>query len=201
MTALMLAVAAGLSAPTLVKNIGPGDYPTWAIKKNASAASVVRVAIDPQGKPTECTALNQVGDLQLAGVVCGIVTRKSYRPAMLRDGRKVHAILDTLITFFIPDTDEGRKIGALRQIPDAELTVNQLPGKEQADVTVVLAVDTEGKVTDCAPSENEKLLSLANIACDQRALFDNALQRDQTGQPIAYVTRKKIRFSSSTASK
>jgi len=201
MTALMLAVAVGLSAPSLIKDIGPNDYPTWAVKKNASAASVVRVVIDPQGKPIECTTLSEIGDPQLARAVCGIVTQKRYRPAMLRNGQNVRAILDTLITFFIPDTDEGKKIGALRQVPDAELTVNRLPKNEQADVSVILAFDTEGRVTDCAPSENEKLLSLANLACDQRALFDNALQRDQSGQLIAYVTRKKIRFIPSTPSR
>jgi hypothetical protein len=197
-TTILLTAASGLSAPSIISILDPDDYPTWAVAKGVSAASYIRWVVDPQGKTVQCTILSEIGDPQLAKSVCRILSRKHSRSPTLREGQKVHAFLDTMIAFYLPDTEDGRKIGALRQSPDAELTVNQVPNNKPADVSVILAFDQSGRVTDCAPSEGEKLVALANVACGQRALFDHAIQKDMSGQPVAYVTRKRVRFTISS---
>ena len=84
---------------------------------------------------------------------------------------------------------------ALRNTPDAELSVNKLASGTTADVSVNLAFDPAGKIADCTPAEHEKEVALAEVACSQRTLFDNTIQKDLTGRPVAYVTRKRVRFT------
>jgi hypothetical protein len=177
------------------------DYPSWAVSKGVSAASVVHVVVDPQGKSVECTALREIGNPQLAKEICPLIRRKDYQPPTLRDGQRVYAVLDTMIRLYLPDTKQGQQIMGLRQSPDAEIVVNKLPNNTASDVSIILAYDSAGRVTDCVPSEHESEIPLANVACGQRALFDNVIQKDLAGQPVAYVTRKRVRFNVSPQSK
>jgi hypothetical protein len=195
LTIIIAAVATGLAVPSPARVFGNEDYPTWAMTNAASAASVIHLVVDPNGKVAQCTSVREFGDHRLAKEVCLILSRKRFHSPALRDGQKVYAFLDTMIRLFLPDTDEGRTIMALRTTPDAELSVNKLPSGNTAQVGVDLAYDAAGKITDCAPSEHEKEVGLANIACGQRAMFDNAPQKDTMGQPVAYVTQKRFRFT------
>lgn len=195
LTMIIAAAATGLSVPWPAKIFSHGDYPDWALARDVSAASIMRLVVAPDGKVARCVSVREFGDQQLAKEVCRILGRKRFAPPTLRDGRKVHAFLDTMLSLILPHTSEGRKIMALRMPPDAELSVNKLPSRNAAEVRVFLAYDPAGKITDCAPAEGEKDLALANLACGQRALFDNAIRNDLTGRPVAYVTQKRFGFT------
>lgn len=195
--AIIVAAATGLSVPSLAGSISPDDYPDWAIAEGASAASTLRLSIDPAGRITKCANLIEAGDSRLARNFCRILSKRRLEAPTLRDGQKVHAFLDTTIKLFLPDTVEGRRIWDLMDPPDVELTVSGLAGVALADVAILLAYDAAGKITDCAPAEDEKRMHLVTVACQQRVLFDNVIQRDADGRPVAYVTRKGIRFVAS----
>lgn len=186
---------AGLTAPSPSLAFLIDDYPSWALQKEASAASVMRVVVEPNGKVSECTTLHEFGNSRLAKEICGILKRKRLKPARLRDGQQVHAVLETFISLYMPDTDGARDIMNLQMAPDAELTVAGLPNASAQEVRIVLAYDTDGKITDCAPSKAEKNIQLADVACRQRSLFDNAVQKAPSGRPITYVTTKRIKFT------
>jgi hypothetical protein len=162
--------------------------------KDASTATLIHLAIKPDGKVAQCISVPKFGDPELAKDVCRILSRKRFHSPTLRDGRKVHAFVDTMIRLFLPDTKEGRTIEGLRDPPDAELTVVALPHGNLADVSVNLAYDSAGKITDCAPAGGKEV-ALSKVACDQSALFDNTPQNDMKGQPVAYVTQKRFRFT------
>jgi hypothetical protein len=156
------------------------------------------LVVDANGKPVQCTNKTNVGNERLAKDICGILSRKRFKPATLRDGQKVYAILDTFLTMFLPDTDEGRKIMSLRMAPDAELQVTKLPDGSSPEISIILAYDASGKITDCGPANREKDLKMADVACSQRILFDHTIQKDPSGQPVAYVTQKRIRFTTTS---
>ena len=195
MVSIILAAATGLSAPSPANSFSNNDYPAWALARDASVAAVISLVVDPQGKAVQCINLREIGDPRLAKEVCRILSRKRVQPPTLRDGQKVHAFLETMIRLFLPDTDKGRQIMVLHSPPDAELSVNQLPNGESAEVGIILAYDSAGKITDCAPSETEKQVALANVACSQKVMFDNAIKNDISGQSVAYVTRKRVLFA------
>ena len=201
LTVAVFAAAAGLSVPSPSSAVRLHDYPQWALRKGASAGSTNRVMVDPEGKVSQCTNIRDVGDPGLAKEVCRILKRRKLTPPTLRNGQKVHAFLESTINLTLPDTAEGRRIDAIRPPPDAELTVNALPNSISADVMIFLAFDASGKVTDCSPADFEKNMALADVACSHRAIFDNAVQNDLASQPVAYVTRKKIRFTVSPQAK
>jgi hypothetical protein len=195
--AIIVAAAAGFSVPSIAGSIRLNDYPNWALAEGASAASTLRLNIDPTGRITKCSNLNEAGDSRLARDLCRIISKKRLQAPTLRDGQKVHAFLDTTIKLFLPDTVEGRRIRDLIDPPDVELTVSGLAGNTSAEVAILLAYDATGKITDCAPAGDEENVQLTTAACQQRALFDNVIQRDADGRPVAYVTRKGIRFVAS----
>ena len=194
---LMAVVAAGggLSIPSPNSTFKISDYPEWAVRQSASAGSVLHLAVDPDGKPIGCTNKVLVGNEDLAKEICRLISRKRLKPETLRDGQKVYAFFDTLITLLLPDTKEGRKIMGLRMNPDAQLLVSRLPEDNEAEVGILLAYDTSGKVTDCEPSATEKNIKLAGVACGQKALFDNSIQKDGSGQAVNYITQKRIKFT------
>jgi len=189
------AVASGLSIPSPTSVFKNGDYPEWAIRENASAGSVFHLAVDPDGKPIECTNKVLVGNEKLAKEICRIISRKRLRPATLRDGQKAYAFFDTFVTLFLPDSKEGEKIMGLRMTPDAQLSVNKLPDGNETQVSILLAYDASGNVIDCAPSDTEENIKLAGVACGQRKLFDNSIQKDGSGQAVSYVTQRRIKFT------
>ena len=188
------ATAAAILVPFPADAFGPRDYPKWALAKNISAASTNRLTISPAGRIEECTNLHIEGDPVLANDVCRMLTRKKLPSPTLRDGRKVYAFVESHIWFTLPETAEGRRIESLRPAPDAEISVQAIPAGLSPDIAIHLAFDADGKVTDCAPATSEADLALTDIACGQRALFDNVIRKDPAGQPVAYVTRKRIRF-------
>lgn len=195
LTVAILAATAGLSVPSPSSALSVHDYPQWALRAGASAGSTDRVMVEPTGKVAQCIHIGEVGDPGLAKEVCRILKRKTLSAPTLRDGQKVHAFLQFTTNLTLPDTAEGRRIDAMRSPPDAELPVNVLPNGSSTDVMIFLAFDAAGNVTDCAAADFERNNSLAAVACEQRAMFNNAVQKDPSGQPVAYVTRKKVRFS------
>lgn len=201
LTAAFLAAAAGISVPSPVEALTHRDYPAWAVAKNASAASIISVTIGPTGKIAACTKVQEMGNRTLARQACGILARKRLRPPTLRSGEKVYAFVDSMVQFYLPDTPEGRRIMALQTPPDAEISVGKLPDGEKPDVILFLAFDSAGRVTDCAPADAKKGRRLAEIACGHRGMFDNVVKNDLSGQPVSYVTRKKVRFTGAAGTK
>jgi hypothetical protein len=193
--AIAAAAATGLAVPYPASSLSHSDYPTWALARNASATSFVDITIDPEGRVAECKSIRNFGDARLAGEICDILKRKRFKPPKLADGWKVHAFFETAIRFFLPDTAEGRKVMVISRGPDAELSVNHLPTGTWTAVSISLAYDQAGRIIACERSAFEKQKTLADVACSQRAMFDNSVRRDATGQPVPYVTSKTIRFT------
>ena len=192
--AITAAIAAGLSEPAITSLFAPSDYPDWAMKRGASAASIVEVGVDPQGKVIACRNVRNFGDDVLAKEFCRILKRKRLKPAPDRDGRVLHFYYETLIRMYLPDTRKGQDVMRIQESPDAELAVNQLPKGTSADVKISLVYDQSGKITDCEPL-NGTDRTLAAIACSQRSLFEGAIRNDAAGHPVPYLTWKNVRFS------
>lgn len=198
---LALAAAAELSAPSPTTAFQTNDYPSWALQKEESAGSILQLDVDPSGKVTRCVNVKTVGSEKLAKEMCSILRRRRLAPARLQNGQKVHAFLQQYVSMFLPDTESGRMVMSQQAAPDAELAVNKISGSEsEASLAIILAYDEAGAVTDCGPAMPKQDAALTKVACSQRALFDPAVRKDVAGQPVPYVTRKKILFRAGAVS-
>jgi TonB family protein len=80
------------------------DYPSAAIKKDASGRTDVRVSVDETGKPTDCIVLRQSGNESLDKVTCGVLLRRArFQPAVDIDGRPVKSIIVSGVTWLLVD--------------------------------------------------------------------------------------------------
>lgn len=190
----MLAVilsAAALTAPALSSSIG--DYPQDAVKAEVSAAALVRVVVNPNGKAVSCETLQRFGDEKLSLRMCPIILRGRHKPAHLRDGTTTWGQVTMLYRLFIPGTAQGAKMAALQEAPVGPLKIDHLPGgAATAEVKIVLALDAHGQVSDCGPGHEEKQTSLVSALCASPAALTRKPLVAPSGEAVAYVTDLRL---------
>ena len=146
----------------------------------------------------DCATMETIGDKRLALEICPILRRKHFSVGTLSDGTAVYAVANDMLRFIIPNSPQGAAVKASSAVPDLELTVSRLPNGQEAHATIVLAIDPSGIVTDCdgfGPKPNPALIK---VACNQRSVFNGAIEYDGGGKPIPYVTIRKIEFRTAT---
>lgn len=196
MLALLLAAAAGPMLPPLDRALTFTDYPAAALQDDLSAAALAEIAIAPDGRVTACKAVQRFGDARLANGICAIVARKTLRGATFRDGTPAPAYVTELVRLTLPGTRTGDAVAAIDQQPDATLAVSRLPdGAASADLRLVIAVDPQGAVTDCAadPARETAAPALVAAVCANHAQWRRPAH--PAGAPVAYVSSLKVRVT------
>jgi len=195
MLAMFLMVAA--AAPDRLRPLLTAeDYPSWAVASEVSAAALVDVLIDPQGKVVRCETVTTYGPAKLAREVCQAISRKRLSPTRTAEGQPIHVALRTLMRFYLPETSDGKRVRALQQPSDVLLTVTSLPsGAKSARVSVDLLVDESGGVISCEPLIAGSEATLAAAACKARGQLGISKMVDNEGKAIRYMTTRKIEFS------
>ncbi|MCW3796791.1 hypothetical protein OMW55_03095 [Sphingomonas sp. BN140010] len=188
------AAALALSVPSAGGSLKYTDYPEWALRAEASAASLVSLSLTPGGKLFACRSEQELGDPRLAGDICSLLRGRRFPHATLRDGTASYARVQELIRLFLPDTSDGGRIASLRASPNAEFQVKSLNGQPSADVDVVLAVNANGSITDCGPKSGGTS-ALIKAACSQSSSFQVPAMTDESGRAVPFVTNWRVRFS------
>jgi TonB family protein len=191
-------LTAALSVPVL--SISIGDYPEDALSAEVSAAALVRVVVDPTGKALSCEALQSFGNQRLAREICPILRRRRHEAAHLRDGTKSWGQITALYRLFIPGTEQGAKMQALREAPTGSLQINHLPGgAAKANVKIVIAVDASGQVLDCGADHDEKQTQLVEALCASPAALARKPLLTPTSEAVTYVTDLQIELLATPA--
>ena len=152
-SSLILAATLTMTPPDLGSVLGPSDYPVWALQDNESAAAILDLLIEPNGKISRCQSGAIYGSKRLASEICDLVKGNRVGPARDPTGNNIHGVAHTLLRLWLPDTNNGREIERLQQASDVVLSVNRLPGEaKRAEVDVAVMVDEEGKVLACEPA-------------------------------------------------
>lgn len=190
---LLLAAAVAPGTGNLLRS---GDYPGWAQAHERSAAAMVRLLVAPDGRIANCETLSTAGDANLAAEACRKVRGRHTTPGRLADGSGAWSRVTTMIRFYLPGgPDEA--VGTMGPSPDVELSVRRLPGGAgSADVGVVLTLDAAGAVTGC---NGDPALAaspaLVSAVCASGARLGAAAITDDTGHPVAGVTRLLVRLT------
>jgi hypothetical protein len=198
MPVLGLIVATALVAaewPTPV--VADADYPRTALLKQKSAATLLEIVTDPEGKVVKCTASASVGDDQLASEMCGIAKRKKANPARDASGRAAFGFRREFASLSLPGTYQADQIGNFGPAPDVDIQVASVPAGSPTPVLVdlTIAVDKTGKTTGCEYSKGNSAAAFAAVACKQVKTMEFDKLTDANGAPISYVRPVSVRFS------
>ena len=199
MITMLLGLAMTLTGPDLGTLLRVQDYPEWAVNKSSSAAALVRLLVDPTGKIVRCETVATEGNANLAAQICVVARHHKVHPAITADGSPAWSQAMTMARFYIPGAAEADRIAKLGQSPDAELTVNRLPGGAgMIDVKVVLAVDEQGVPTLCTTDPRSDVggnpAALAAAVCANRATLGLKTVTAPDGHPLRYVTPLTVRL-------
>ena len=208
-----LALAAQLSLPVPLNVRVPdvraifrsGDFPFYMQQAGVSRIVYTRTTVRPDGTIQGCVAEASSGDAYLDAYTCGlIVKRAKLLPAKWTDGAPVYGVLRLPASWFVgnePPSDED----ILRaEVPDLELSVNQLPtgAHSIAGVSLEIAADENGRPVMCAEyppltkrNPKEYFPELVPIAC-QQAMADLTVSPpvDASGKAVRSVQSVSVHF-------
>ncbi|HEX8401359.1 MAG TPA: energy transducer TonB [Allosphingosinicella sp.] len=81
--------------------VSNGDYPSDALRRDASGTATVRLTIGIDGRVQDCTIAASSGDASLDRATCAIIQRRGrFEPAIGADGNPVAAPLVTSLRWF-----------------------------------------------------------------------------------------------------
>jgi hypothetical protein len=197
---LMLAATSGITPADVRKLLAPQDYPDWAIKRNESAAAYIDALIEPTGLVSRCDTLQTMGPADLARQVCRTVKGRHVGPARDAAGTAVYGFFRGTLSFFLPETKEGRSIAAAKSPPDAVLTVANLrAGQQEVEAQISLLVDEKGNVVQCAADPQERQQDVVDAVCSATGLLGVRPVLDLQGNPVRVVRTMKVRLTTKTA--
>jgi hypothetical protein len=193
---LLVLASAAMSLPTLGKAITPDDYPEWALKEETSAMAEVNALIAPDGHVVRVEVLRVLGNERLAAQLVNVVKARKHMPPTGPDGAPAFGLVHGPVSIFIPETALGQSILAQRQFKaDFLLPAKRLPdGQAEDDIKLLLAVDKDGRVTDCVRDPKEIDVDLAKTACEAKASMRRPVVLGEDGAPLAYVTGVKVKM-------
>lgn len=186
---LALVLLAALTAPEM-RLITNDDYHFQSVLRHETGGAAVMVTVDPAGRTLACETLQGFGVQRVADAVCDLLLHRRFEPAHLADGTRAYARMRLLFRFELPRI--GRtKIPVVEMAPELALHDRQLPEAEDGkSVTVALAVDQHGAVTDCAGSKRSA--SLAARACAQAAMLPISPLTLPDGRVVPHITTRQV---------
>ena len=188
-------LAAPLPVPT--RQAGPADYPTRYLQAERSAAAIIEIIIDPDGRIAQCREIEAFGDVKFAHEFCTLQKSSRWRAAVDESGKPTYGLVRTLFRMFIPNSPQGDEIARLAQLPELELTVNRLPAAadDHLDIKISLQVDASGTVTNCEPRPDQAVpRNFAAEACAQANQLKFGIVRLGNTPLPGFVIEQKVRF-------
>jgi hypothetical protein len=169
----------------------PDDIPKSAFEAGNDGAFFIKAVVNPQGKVELCTVEGATVPVADREAFCKRVKQRfAYRPLTTAQS---YYVLEENYAFILP-TDWHRN--PLAVPAHFSVDVQKLPGtKKTVDVTVNVAVDAQGKLSDCSAPADAASAALARVACGQLpSLWVPMPEKNAAGQPVAYVRQLHVEF-------
>jgi len=144
------------------------DYPTAALKDDATGTSAFTLLVDETGAVVKCSITQSSGSDPLDEATCALVsTRALFSPATDASGKPVKGTYSNRIRWVLPDKD---------------------PLQHSSTFIVSYEIDKEGNARNCrivsaeVPNFDDAARDKFLKECDSR---DSQIYRDDQGNPIA----------------
>lgn len=80
----------------------PGDYPVSALQTGQSGRVLVRIAVSPDGRATECAVIATSDNPALDRTTCDVVLRRArFTPALDANGQPTRAVVANVVTWLV----------------------------------------------------------------------------------------------------
>ncbi len=206
---LALAVTAVVPEAPMQDLIVSSDYPGLALMDRRGGAIGYRMTISSEGAPIRCEFMHTNATKSLGEHTCALLMKRArFTPAIDQSGKASAAVYEGAVNWKI----SGRPLQGPR-IPnrtDIELKIARMPSglKGPAKASVAVAVDSEGRVSDCSPRTSWPTLPPVEAATRQRAgemlgrtacasalsILKPRPALDEKGQPIPSIQTANISF-------
>ncbi|KRA83574.1 energy transducer TonB [Altererythrobacter sp. Root672] len=182
-----------------------GTYPTWAVRDGKSAATLIDLIVETDGKVRSCSVVSFIGDERLAQQECNAAMRLRLTPAKGVDGTPMPGRFRTFVTRWLVGGDkQSSEVKVARRTPDLTLKVDtpSLQITEPLSLGLALEIDSEGAVKRCEgiPASNPVDSSVVEWTCGHASKLTGPVLADKTGAPVAYVMNLSVRLEPSTPS-
>jgi hypothetical protein len=168
-------------------------YPTQALSNRDSAAALMDVEVDPQGRVIKCETIAVYGRNSLGQRICELQKKVRVTPATI-GGQPAFGAYRSFAAFYLPGDKLGREVAAVRPVASAEFTVASLPdGKDTLRLGLTLLIAPDGAVSDC--TGGSEYPGFVGAACGQIAKVKFAAVTDADGKPVQHVRGFAVEFS------
>lgn len=182
------------------------DFPAYMQMAGISRVTYPRVTIGPDGTLESCVAEVSSGDPKLDAYTCAIIVKRAkFRGATWTDGTPAYGVIRVPVSWVISEAPVPPEDILKTEIPDLELSVNQLPkgARSIAAVELEIAVDENGRLLTCAEwphvkdDHGKQFPELVPIACQQvMAKLSASPPMDPSGKKVHSVQSVSVHFIS-----
>ena len=209
---MLFALAAQFSAtaptntrlPTLQGLISGADVPEYlATRGQVDLTVYTRITVSPDGKIQGCVVEYSSGDPRLDAYTCALIEKRAnFSPPRWVDGSAAYGVIRSPVRWQVSELPR-RNDSVQSDVPDLDLSVNQLPEGAHSPlrVNLELAADEKGHAVSCterpltAAAPSSRFPELISLACQQAtASMVLSPPLDPSGKPARSVQSVSVRF-------
>lgn len=201
MTVAAIAAASGMAAPQLPRRpvIRFTDYPGAAVARGEQGAAVLRLLIDPNGKPRACEVDEIIGT-DFSSIFCAHLMRARFTPARDGQGQPSYGVWRGALSFFLPDHSSEIRY-PVEGPPDlgVRLTAEQAHAEMPSQLEFIVRIGITGGIEECEPKTEADVAAWPAL-CDElkRSAWRDQVRYDGRGDALSYVRRIKVALLSPT---
>jgi len=195
MAVAAIAVASGMAAPQLPRRpvIRFTDYPGAAVARGEQGAAVLRLLIDPKGKPRACEVDEIIGT-DFSSIFCAHLMRARFTPARDGQGQPSYGVWRGALSFFLPDRP-GEIRYPVESPPDLGVrpTAEQAHGERPPQLELIVRIGVTGSIEECE-AKTEADAAVWPALCDElkRSGWRDQVRYDSAGHALSYVGQIKV---------
>jgi hypothetical protein len=203
--ALLIMAAAGAQTATPAEYSAPRSsqedaialnrlYPSTALRDDESAAALMDIEVDPEGRVLKCETIAIYGSRPLGERICELQKKARVTPARI-GGAPAYGAYRGFAAFYLPGNKLGRKVAAMRPVASAEFAVANLPdGKDTLRLGLTMMIAPDGAVSRCRGGDDQ-YPTFVSAACDEIAKVRFVPVTDTEGKPVQHVRGFTVEFS------
>lgn len=170
-------------------------------RTRADGGVLFKVIFDLEGKPNQCVIVERSGEASVEQLVCrAVFSRFRSKPSVGPDGQPIYAVFQRSAAYrfkYAPAPPPR-----MRPLTVTDTTGSLLPENDGQRLKLTVAVDKEGMVSTCVPSQwsAKKDIGFAQAACASlSASWTPAREVNASGDAIAYLGLFDVHFKRSEA--
>lgn len=179
------------------------DFPSYLQRKAVSLTVHTATTVRPDGTVQDCFVEGSSGDRVLDAYTCALIVKRArFSPAKWPDASPAYGVIRVPVLWDSGVRPPSEEEVLKADVPDLELSVNQLPkgARSIVGVSLEIAADESGRPVACAETppldkKHRHFPELVPIACEQ--VMTHVMVRpalDASGKAVRSVQSVSVHF-------